>query len=261
MLWEMFGILNMKRGVPSLRKGLRVLLLLSDGVERGLSEIARELSISKSTLFEILCTLESEEFLRRNEITKKYTLGPRLFELLGKWLDEFEIRKVSLRYLQQLHDLSGETVFLGVVRGERVIVIEVIEADKELKVTSRVGARVPLYAGALGKAYLARFDDDTVRKILSQKGLKAYTSRTITDVEKYLKELQKVREEKVAIDDEEYIEGIRAVAGFVETPFSPLAAIWIVGFSSSFTHSKIAALIPPFKETLREISLVLKNGL
>jgi len=253
--------LNMKKGIPSLRKGLRVLLLLSDGVERGLSEIARELSISKSTLYEILCTLEGEEFLRRNQLTKKYTLGPRLFELLGKWLNEFEIRRVSLKYLQQLHDLSGETVFLGIVRGERVIVIEVIEADKDLKVTSRVGARVPLYAGALGKAYLARFDDETVRKILYQKGLKAHTSRTITDIEEYLKELQRTREEGVAIDDEEYIEGVRAIAGFVETPFPPLAAIWIVGFSSSFTHSKINALVPPLKKALKEISLALKNGL
>jgi len=243
-----------------LRKGLRVLGLLSDGLERGLSEIARELSISKSTLYGILYTLEQEGFLRRDSRTKKYTLGPALFELLGKGLSELELRKVASGSLQKLHEVSGETVFFGIVKGERVIVLEVLESDKDLKVTSRVGARIPLYAGALGKAFLARFDEEEVRRILRERGLKAYTSRSITDIEVYLEELRKVREEGVAVDDEEYLEGVRAVAAFIDTPVPPPAAIWIVGFSSTFTYQKISHTIPELKEAVKAISLALRNS-
>ena len=233
---------------------MRVLGLLSDGLERGLSEIARELSISKSTLYGILYTLEREGFLRRDSRTKKYALGPALFELLGKGLSELELRKVAAGFLQKLYEVSGETVFFGIVKGERVIVLEVLESDKDLKVTSRVGARIPLYAGALGKAFLARLDDEEVRRILRERGLKAYTPRSITDIEAYLKELRKVREEGVAIDDEEYLEGVRAVAAFVDTPVPPPAAIWIVGFSSTFTYQKISHTIPELKEAVRAVS-------
>lgn len=249
-----------KDGIPSLKRGLKVLRLLADGQERGLSEIARQLGISKSTLHAILLTLEGEGFLIRDERTKKYALGPALFELLSRGLSELQLRKVAAEPLQRLHRFARETVFLGVVRGERVIVLEVLESEEDLKVTSRIGARVPLYAGALGKAYLARFDDDKVRAILEAKGLRAYTPKTITDPKAYMEELRRVRERGVAVDDEEYLEGVRAVATFVDVPPLPPIALWIVGFSSTFTYERIAQVIPVLKETAEAISSALRNG-
>lgn len=250
----------MNKGVPSLRKALRVLLLLSDGVERGLSEISRQLGISKSTLHEILYTLEAEGFLRRNPLSKKYSLGPGLFELLGKGISESEMRKVAYPFMVNLREVSGETVFLGVVRGDKVIVLEVVESDKDLRVTAPVGARVPLLAGALGKAYLAKLEEEEVRRLLMEKGIKRYTSRTITDIDQYLEELKKVRKDGVALDDEEYLDGVRAIAALIDSPlFIPLSAIWIVGFSSTFTYDKIEQTVPYLKEATTQITKTLMN--
>ncbi len=249
----------MDKGVPSLRKALRVLVLLSDGVERGLSEISRQLGISKSTLHEILYTLEAEGFVRRNPLSKRYSLGPALFELLGKGVSESEMRKTAYPFMVKLKEISGETVFFGVVRGEKVIVLEVVEPDKDLRVTAPVGARVPLLAGALGKAYLARLQEEEVRRILTEKGIKKYTSRTITEIDQYLEELKKVRKEGVALDDEEYLDGVRAIAALIDSPLLPLSAIWIVGFSSTFTHDRIEQTIPYLKEASTRIAKTLTN--
>lgn len=250
----------MDKGVPSLRKALRVLALLSDGIERGLSEISRQLGISKSTLHEILYTLEVEGFVRRNPSSKRYSLGPALFELLGKGVSESEMRKTAYPFMVKLREVSGETVFFGVVREEKVIVLEVVESDKDLRVTAPVGARVPLLAGALGKAYLARLEEEEVRKILMERGMKKYTSRTITDIDEYLEELKKVRHEGVALDDEEYLDGVRAIASLIDSPLLPLSAIWIVGFSSTFTYDRIRQTIPCLKEATTKIAKTLTNS-
>jgi len=257
----MFSMANKgATGVPSLEKAIRVLRLLARRRrEWGLSEIARELKISKSTLHGILSTLEKEGVLVRNPLTKRYGLGPTLFELARQGLEHLPLREVAREAMERLRAVAHETVFLGVLNGEKVTIVDVLESDEDLKVTSPIGTRVPMMAGALGKVFLARMDEAEVRAILKRKGLPRFTPKSITRIEEYTKELQRVREEGVALDDEEYLEGIRAVAAPIETPLPPPAAIWIVGFSATLTREKMKRLVPYVRRAAKEIAEALRS--
>jgi len=258
----MFIMANKKRReVPSLRKALRVLKLLAkERKERGLSEIARELGISKSTLYGILSTLESEGLLTRNPLTKRYGLGPTLFELARRGLEHLEVREVARGPMRRLVARARETAFVGVLNGRRVTILDVVESEEDLKVTSPIGTRVPLLAGALGKVFLAHMEEERARELLAQKGLPRYTEKSISDLDAYLRELKRVRQEGVAFDDEEYLTGIRAVAAYIETPVPPPAALWVVGFSATLTKEKMQEIAPLIKEAAEEIAKGLRGG-
>ncbi|RLA93435.1 MAG: IclR family transcriptional regulator, partial [Deltaproteobacteria bacterium] len=162
--------------------------------------------------------------------------------------------------MRRLVAKARETAFVGVLNGRRVTILDVVESEEDLKVTSPIGTRVPLLAGALGKVFLAHMEEERARELLAQKGLPRYTEKSITDLDAYLRELKRVRQEGVAFDDEEYLTGIRAVAAYIETPVPPPAALWIVGFSATLTKEKMQEIAPLIKEAAEEIAKGLTGG-
>jgi DNA-binding IclR family transcriptional regulator len=86
-------------------------------------------------------------------------------------------------------------------------------------------------------------EKNKVLHYLTSKGLTSYTKNTMTDINRYLEELQEAKKRGYALDREEYLYGVRAVAAIIKTENSPLAAIWVVGFSTSLTDKKVQAVI------------------
>ena len=245
--------------VPSVIKAFKVLEIISEsGMDMSISELARGLALSKGTVFAIASTLENLGVLVRDPVTKKFSLGYTLLELGRKAFVRGDMREVARKPMEDLVEKVKETVFLGVLNGDHVTILDVVEPKGELKITAPSGTRLPLFAGATGKVFLANMDRDRAREVINSLGLTAYTANSITDVDRYMKELEEVREKGFATDDEEYIRGVRAVACPLEADSLP-HAMWVVGFSRSLDNKKIGRVIDELGKTVHLISEALRK--
>jgi IclR family KDG regulon transcriptional repressor len=245
---------------PSVKKAFRILQTISDSQNGfGISEIARELKIGKSTVHGITAALEELGFLVRDPLHKRYQLGYSLLELSRKFYKRVALMDIARIPMERLMERVGESVFLGVMNGNHVTILDVVESHHEMKITSPPGTRLSLLAGAVGKIFLAQFEEKKAKQILQKMGLKRYTSKSVVDSKKYIKEVEETKKKGYAIDDEEYLPGVRAVAAPLQTASLPPAAIWVVGFTSSFTDQKMEEVILEIRKTVQEINRSLKD--
>ena len=236
--------MSLQYQAPSVKKAFQILTLISD-TERGLgiSELARRLGISKGTVHGITSALEEIGALIRNPFTKKYNLGYTLVELGKKGLSRIPLREVARRHMEELVEETDETVFLGILKDDHIFILDVAESTKELKITSPSGTKIPLTAGATGKVFLAYMEERKALRYLTSNGLARYTENSITDLDRYLQEIEEVRKKGFATDREEYLQGVKAVAALIRTEGPVLAAVWVVGFSSSITEDKMGYIV------------------
>jgi IclR family transcriptional regulator, KDG regulon repressor len=240
---------------PSVKKAYKILQIISDSSSGfGISEIAKKLKIGKSTVHGIAAALVELGLLVRDPLHKKYQLGYSLLELNRKFYRRMELRDIARIPMEKLMEKVEETVFLGIVNGDHITILDVVESYREMKITSPPGTRLPLLAGATGKVFLAHFEEKKRKEIVQKMKLVRYTSKTKTDPKQFLKEVEETKKRGYAIDDEEYLSGVRAVAAPVQTASLPPAAIWVVGFTSSFNDQKMERVILEIRKIAQEIN-------
>ena len=228
---------------PSVKRAFEILKLVSaskDGI--GISEIARGLSMAKSTVHGMTSALEEIGVVLRDPVTKRYTLGFTLFELGKNAYSQVDLKELARPVAEELMEKSHASVFLGVLNWDHVTILDVVEPRTELKITAPIGTTLPLLAGAAGKVFLSRLDEEEVRRIIKTKGLTRFTEKSITSTERYLEEIREARENGFAMDDEEYIPGVRAVAAPVKKAAPLLSAIWVVGLKASLDEERMKLL-------------------
>ena len=153
---------------PILKKAVEIIkLIVKEHKPLGVTDIARSLSISKSTTFGILKSLEEEGFLVKDPSSKKYSTGSTLFELSKKILRTTDVAVTARPYLERLLEAVDETVFLGIREDEAVKLIDVLEPQKEFKISSSLGSHMSLVAGVVGKIFLSAMDNGEVAELLS----------------------------------------------------------------------------------------------
>jgi IclR family KDG regulon transcriptional repressor len=234
----------MKYQAPTVKKAFRILRLISDA-EHGLriSELAKSLDMSKGTIHGITSALEEVGAVNRDPVTKRYKIDYTIVELGKKALSRAPLRKVARRHMEWLVEEIGDNAFLGIRKGHHILILDVVESNRALKITSPSGAMIPLSAGATGKLFLASMDEKSALRYLKTGGLLRYTEHTITDLDIYIQVIREARKRGFATDYEEYLHGVRAVAARIETEEPLLAAIWVVGFSSSLTDDRMEFVI------------------
>ncbi len=225
LVYKAFAILEELAGSPS---GL------------GVSDLSRSLNISKSTVYGITQALLDLGAIALDPRAKKFRLGPTLVQLGSQALSGVDIRAAARPLMESLSQEFRETIFLGTSDEKGITIIERADSPEELKISAPVGTRIPLFAGAAGKVFLAGLKDSDLKKILSEKKIPGYTDNTVTDAGEYLREIQKVRREGYATDMEEYIRGVNAICVPIPDPWGrTVAAMWMVGFSQSFNGEKM----------------------
>jgi DNA-binding IclR family transcriptional regulator len=149
-------------------------------------------------------------------------------------------------------------VFLGIRNHDHVTVIDIVESTKDFKISSPIGTALPLLAGAVGKAFLSRMPAADAAAYLTANPIRRFTARTITDPGAYLEELETVRSNGYALDDEEYLVGVRAVAVCL-SPFSGrLPALWVVGFKAGMSDDHMPRIIEQTLAAARRINHALR---
>jgi DNA-binding IclR family transcriptional regulator len=244
-----------KYQAPIVKKAFQILRLISD-TDRGLklSELSRNLGISKSTVHGITTALEELGAITRDPLTMRFALGFTLFELGKAAFSRIDIKDLARPFLEDLMEKTQESVFLGVQNGEHITVLDIVESMQDLKITSPIGTTLPLMAGATGKVFLSMMEENQVAEFIKLKGIHKYTKNTITDPDLYLKEIMSVKKKGYAIDNEEYISGVSAAAAPIPGKGHLKSAVWVVGFKASINDDKLKALAKETKDTAELIT-------
>jgi IclR family transcriptional regulator, acetate operon repressor len=196
-------------------------LLQSKRGRATLAEVAAVTKLPKSSAFRYLATLEARRYVERDADSGIYQLGLGLLPLRAM---QFDLIAERVRpYLEQLRDEYHETLNLAVLEGNTITYLDIVESPRAMRMASRRGDREPIHSTALGKALAAELQEERVRAILAAEGMPAFTERTLTRVDLYLSELQRIREQGFAIDDRENESEGRCVAVAVAGAQPPIA--------------------------------------
>ncbi|CCK78592.1 MULTISPECIES: IclR family transcriptional regulator [Desulfobacula] len=244
-----------KYQAPIVKKAFIILDAISKS-SQGLriSEISNRLDISKSTVHGITAALEDQGAIIRDSISKRYTIGITLMELGKAAYERIDFKNIAKPIMEELMEQCQESVFLGVRNGDSATIIDIVESRKDLKISSPIGTSLPLVAGAIGKTFLSLMEPKDLKKYLDSNPLVKFTPNTIMDKNQYTKELEKVRDNGFATDDEEYILGVRAAAAPIKRCGAYTPAIWVVGFKASMSDKKIQIIIEQTKTAADRIS-------
>ena len=200
--------------VKSVDRALNILEVVSQSKEPlGVTELSNKMDLNKSTVYRMLNTLQYRGYIAQDNENDKYTTGLKLFELGSLVINELDLRKTSISYLEDLMKLTGETVHLGILDDGEVIYIEKVESSETIRMHSKIGKRVYAHNTSLGKILLAYSDEEVMENILNNKGLPKTTENTIIKQNKFKKHLQQVKEQGYAVDNEESEKGINCIAG------------------------------------------------
>jgi len=251
-----------KYGAPSVKKAFAILNAVSSSREGlGVSELAKKLRIAKSTVHGMTSTLEELGAVMRDPLTKKYKLGFTLLEIGRSAYSQIDLKTAARPVTEDLMEKTRTSVFLGILNWDHVTILDIVEARQDLNITAPVGSTIPLFAGAVGKVFLAFMEEEQATKIIKLKGLPRFTVNSIVDTDLYFKELMQVREKGYAVDDEEYILGVRAVASPILGLGQLRSAIWAVGFKASLDDKKMKKLAGETQKAAKTISRRLQEQL
>jgi DNA-binding IclR family transcriptional regulator len=244
-----------KYDAPSVKKAFAILGAISSSREGlGVSELAKDLKMAKSTVHGMTSALEELGAVMRDPLSKKFKLGFTLLEIGRSAYSQIDLKTSARPVIEELMEKTQTSVFLGILNWGSVTILDVVESRQDLKITAPVGSTIPLLAGAVGKVFLASMEDEQALKMIDSKGLPRFTANSILDRQAYFQELTHVREKGYAVDDEEYIMGVRAVASPLLGLGQLRSAIWAVGFKASIDEKQMQALAGETQRAAKTIS-------
>lgn len=227
--------------IQSVDRALNILGLLGTvDDELGVTEISKMLGLHKSTIYGLLKTLETRGYVEQNLDSCKYRLGLMLFELGNRVKNNLDLKNISDYYLEQLRKSTGETVHLAIMDSGEVVYIDKKESSESMRMVSQVGKRLPMHCSGIGKALLSHLTDSQIEEIITAKGLSKMTPNTIVDLKRLREELEVIRKQGYAIDNEEISEGLICVAAPIRNYSSEvIAAISVAGPKARINEEKL----------------------
>jgi len=248
------------QSVRAVERALDVLLCFTrDEPNLTLTQISERVGIHKSTVHRLLATLESRRLVQRDHASGMYHLGSRLMEMAFLVLQSNDLMRLARPYMDGLAAEHRETVDLAVLEGADVVYLQVVESPQRVKLAAAPGQRLPAFCTATGKAFLAQLPEEQMQDILKQ-GLVKYTEHTKIALPDLQEDLRLTRERGFAISEQEYEDGINAVAApILDVNNYPIAAIAVAGPAFRLSRERMLALGPALRATAdtiaREISL------
>ncbi|MBB6646164.1 IclR family transcriptional regulator [Halobellus ruber] len=232
-----------------------ILSYLKEQSGANVTEIATGLDLSKSTVYNHLRTLNRLGYVAKED--KRYHLGLKFLDLGNAARDRQDLYEVAKGEIDDLVSTIGEHGYVMVEEMGRGVYIYQSKTARGIQTDSHIGTTVDLHATAVGKAYLAHLPEDRRASILDDLDLPSRTESTYTDRDRLEAELEAVRRQGVAFNNEERFVGLRAVGAPVLGPDDEvLAAISISGPTTRLTGDRYRSEIPEkVRETARIIGI------
>jgi DNA-binding IclR family transcriptional regulator len=198
--------------VPAVQRALDIVeYLVTSPQPRNITELSRYLDIPKSSVFGILQTLRDNGWVEKLE-DDRYALTLKLFGLGSAIIASLDLRQQVSPVLRELATQTNITGHLAVLASDEAVYIDKAEVPGAIRLTTYVGSRNPLHSTGMGKALLAWLPEGEVDRIISHRGLTAYTPQTISSPVALKAELAKVRRLGYAISIEENEPGVCGIA-------------------------------------------------
>jgi IclR family KDG regulon transcriptional repressor len=203
--------------ISVLEKGMRVLEAFRGEREVPLGELAARTGQVKSSVFRILFTLERLGYVEKQP-RGRYSVTARLARIAGEPRPSVDLINLASPHMAGLLGRFQETVNLGVLDGGEVLYVHVLESSHTFRLAAHAGMRSPIHSTALGKCLVSRLPRPEVEVILKRYPLRPITPRTIHDRPTFFRELEKVRRQGFAVDNEEDSRGVRCMAAPIPDP-------------------------------------------
>lgn len=255
----------MSETILSVDRALDTLLVLyKNGEGMGVSEIARELDLHKSTVHRILATLENKGFVYKNRDTDKYWLGLKIYTMGLLIGEKLSLTDIIRPFAKDLFEEFEEVVNVSILDKDpdgsykSVIILKESKTDKVLSVNPNVGSSSDPHSSSVGKCLLA-FGEDIKMEKYKEIEFKKYTKNTIDKYEDLIKELEDVKEKGYAIDKEEQEIGLFCIgAPILDKKGKALAAISISGPTARMKNRNLDKKIERLVEVAKKISYELR---
>lgn len=217
--------------VAPVHKSMQLLdALVSSKAPMALSDLAAATALPKTTAFRYLYTLRASGFVRYDERTERYAIGPRV--ALAPPLPGYaeRIKEIAQPAMLRLQRQFNETVNLGIRDGTDIVYIDMVGSSRLLHAEAKIGKRDPLHSTALGKAILLTLGQAEIDRAVPRR-MEARTPHTITNRDHFLDDIARSAARRYALDLEENELGARCVAAAITEPSGrgALAAISISG--------------------------------
>jgi DNA-binding IclR family transcriptional regulator len=243
--------------VKSLDKALSILeLLILEGRNLALTDIAVKSGLGKGTVHRLLGTLKSRKFVQQDLDTKKYGLGIRALEM-GSAVKKDEILRKAMRpALRELFRQCKETVNAAVLEHDEITYIYRLESEEPLRFSLQVGSRFPAHCTSTGKIMLADLSDQGLFRLYGDKdGLDRLTEKSIGSFKQLMEEIRVLRQKGLAFDQEETLAGVSCVAAAVRNAKKEVvAAISISGPKERMTEERLFSFASLITKASMEIS-------
>jgi IclR family transcriptional regulator, KDG regulon repressor len=244
--------------VKLLKKSIGVLdLFLANDGELSLEDMTKLSGMNKSTVRRIALSLMECGFIRQQRKRGKYGLGLKFLDYAQAVKKYNPLMDIAEPYLIEISQIIDETVSLAIWDGRICVICLSIHPNHPLKVTSYEGTMAGLHYNSIGKAILAEIPEEDLNTRLP-KVLTRYTQNTITDVNDLKRHLMNIRQEGVAVDDEEGFVGIRGIGAALKNgDGNVVGALTVLGPSIRLTRERLRECVPIVKETAAKISQAL----
>jgi DNA-binding IclR family transcriptional regulator len=229
--------------------------------ERGVTEVSKSLGMLPSKVSRMLRTLENEGFFERNLENGKYRLGVRFLELGITYVFNFPLRKVLRPHLEQIFKELNLTTSWGILRDDKVIVVDRIQNLNIDLLTHRLGLNLPIHSTSIGKVLLAYLPVNEQDRILKSTNLVKFTNATIIDRKLIKRHLKLVRERGYSTDEGETHEDLNCMAAPIRNGNGEIiAAINLMDEKSRRSAGDLFKLADYLKERAMFISRQLGYG-
>ena len=241
--------------LSSLGNALRIIKCFTvDEPEKGVTEIAQSLHLSKSTVHRVLATLAEDGFVRKDDKTHRYRLGLSVLSLAGVLMSNLEIYREGQHLLEEFVNRFDESVHLAVLEGHNTVYVSKLESKHPVKILTHLGRKNPLHCTSSGKVILAFQPPQMIDEVIAL-GLTEYTKMTITDSQVFRKHLDGIREAGFATSCGELREGVSSVAVPVrDYTRQVVGAVTVVGPTPRFTEQKMDVFAKQLQRVGEEIS-------
>jgi DNA-binding IclR family transcriptional regulator len=242
-------------GVQSVDRAITIMEILARKGEAGVSEVAAEIEVHKSTAFRLLGALEERGLVEQAVDRGKYRLGFGLIPLAGAVTDGLDVTRQGREVCADLAAELGETVNVAVLQEHYAVNVDQARGPHSVATHNWIGRLTPLHATSSGKVLIAHLGSDRREALLTAAELVRYTNHTVTALRELEKQLQQVRDDGYAVAVEEYEIGLNALAAPVlDRSGEVIAAVSVSGPSYRLDEDRRAAIVEPLVAGTAEIS-------
>lgn len=242
--------------LPSVDRTIDVLeLLVTCRTGVTLSDLSRRLKIPKSTAHYLIRTLMLRGYVQRESSGRHYSIGLRVFNLAAATMPELHLANLTLPYLRQLTSTLDLTATTSVLCKAEAVIIAAAPSCRDVGGGAWIGRHLDVHCTAQGKALLAFLPDADLQKVMSDRALARYTRNTIASLSLLKPHLSEIRQNGFAVNNQEHVIGVRAVAAPVfDFQGSAVAAISVRGSVAQLPGWRVRQLGPELASVARSIS-------